>query len=143
MANTTRKGVSDVAALMRELDLCMLTTRASDGSLHTRPMSNNGEVEFDGDLWFFADRESRKVREIEKEPRVSVSFAEAERGLWLALQGTASIVTDIDRKRALWLEELEQWFENGPDDDQVVLIKVSAERAERWGSEGDGVIDLR
>jgi general stress protein 26 len=106
-------------------------------------MSNNGQVEFDGDVWFFSDRDSRKVKEIAKDPRVLVSFAEAERGVWLALEGRASIVTDPAKKRELWLAELERWFENGPEDESVVLIKVSAERAEHWGSAGDGVVDLR
>ena len=139
----TTKATSSIAALMRDIDLCMLTTHAGDGALHTRPTSNNGEVEFDGDLWFFSDRDSRKVKEIGKDPRVLVSFAEAERGIWLALEGRASIVTDAAKKRELWLEELERWFANGPEDESVVLIKVSAERAEHWGSAGDGVVDLR
>ena len=138
----TKQAASSIAALMRDIDLCMLTTRAGD-ALHTRPMSNNGQVEFDGDVWFFSDRDSRKVKEIGKDPRVLVSFAEAERGVWLALEGRASIVTDVAKKRALWLDELDRWFENGPEDDSVVLIKVSAERAEHWGSAGDGVVDLR
>ena len=99
--------------------------------------------EFDGDLWFFSSRDSRKVREIGKDPRVLVSFTAAERGVWLALEGRASIVTDPARKRELWLKELERWFEDGPEDDSVVLIKVSAERAEHWGSAGDGIVELR
>ena len=138
----TKQATSSIAAMMRDIDLCMLTTHAGD-ALHTRPMSNNGEVEFDGDLWFFSDRDSRKVKEIASDPRVLVSFAEAEEGIWLALEGRASIVTDVAKKKELWLEELERWFENGPEDDSIVLIKVNAERAEHWGSKGDGVVDLR
>jgi general stress protein 26 len=138
----TKQATSSIAAMMREIDLCMLTTHDGD-ALHTRPMSNNGEVEFDGDLWFFSDRDSRKVKEIARDPRVLVSFAEPEQGIWLALEGRASIVTDVAKKKELWLEELERWFENGPEDDSIVLIKVNAERAEHWGSKGDGVVDLR
>jgi general stress protein 26 len=138
----TKQATSSIAALMRDIDLCMLTTHDGD-ALHTRPMSNNGEVEFDGDLWFFSARDSRKVREIGRDPRVLVSFAEAEQGIWLALEGRASIVTDVAKKKELWLEELEEWFDDGPEDESVVLIKVSAERAEHWGSAGDGIVDLR
>jgi general stress protein 26 len=141
MANQ-KHGVMTISSLMRNLDLCMLTTRASDGALHSRPMSNNGEVEFGGDVWFFSDRRSRKVREIQQDPRVSVSYAAPERGVWLALEGKASIVSDIEKKKELWLKELERWFESGPEDDSVVLIRVSAERAEHWGKEGDGVVEL-
>jgi len=38
---------------MRKLDFCMMTTQ-SDKGMRARPMSNNGEVEFDGDVWFFS-----------------------------------------------------------------------------------------
>ena len=48
--------IKKVAEMMRNLDYCMMTTRASDGGLHARPMSNNGEVEFDGDVGFSARR---------------------------------------------------------------------------------------
>lgn len=139
---TQKHGVMTISSLMRDLDLCMLTTRASDGTLHSRPMSNNGEVEFGGDVWFFADRRSRKVREIRQDPRVSVSYSAPERGVWLALEGKASVVTDIEKKKELWLKELERWFQSGPEDDSVVLIKVSADRAEHWGKAGDGVVEL-
>ena len=39
--------------IVRAVDICMLTTVDERGDLHSRPMSNNREVEFDGDLWFF------------------------------------------------------------------------------------------
>jgi general stress protein 26 len=100
-------------------------------------------VEFDGDLWFFSDAATRKVREIEHDARVSVSFQQPERGLWLALQGRAEIVRDAAKKKQLWLKELERWFEHGPEDSSIVLIRVRAEKAEHWGSAGDGVVELQ
>ncbi|MEO5816122.1 MAG: pyridoxamine 5'-phosphate oxidase family protein [Gemmatimonadaceae bacterium] len=138
---TKTKGAAEIAKLMASLDLCMLTTHDGD-ALHTRPMSNNGEVEFDGDVWFFSNADSRKVREIEADPRVIISYSAPDRGLWLALEGSASIVTDVAKKKELWLEELEEWFEDGPEDDSIVLVNVSAERAEHWGSAGDGIVEL-
>jgi len=34
-------------------------------------------------------------------------------------------VHDVKKKRELWLEELERWFDDGPDGEDLVLIKVS------------------
>ncbi|MEO5588363.1 MAG: pyridoxamine 5'-phosphate oxidase family protein [Gemmatimonadaceae bacterium] len=133
---------SKIATMMRKLDLCMLTTRAGTGALHTRPMSNNGEVEFDGDVWFFSNADTRKVTEIEADPGVIVSYSAPDNGLWLALEGQAEIVRDVGKKKELWLDELERWFDHGPEDDSIVLIRVRAERAEHWGSAGDGVVNL-
>ncbi len=46
------KTLHDLSKAMRDLDFCMLTT--GTGVLTSRPMSNNGDVEYDGDSWFYA-----------------------------------------------------------------------------------------
>lgn len=132
-----------LAALMRGIDLCMLTTRTAKG-LRARPMSNNGEVEFDGDAWFFSWRNTAKVREIQKDSQVSLSYTGGSKTepVWISVTGTAKIVDDPAKKQELWLEELEQWFEDGPDDPKVVLIHVQAKRAHWWSYKGEGDVAL-
>ena len=133
-----------VAKLLADLDICMLTTRTEDGSMRGRPMSNNGEVEYDGDSWFFARADSRKIGEIEAEPSVGLAFIATEQGTWINVEGHATVVRDdVERKRALWLKDLERWFENGPEDPEVVLIKVSAVHIDAWGGEEDLSFDVR
>ena len=132
--------LSDIAARMRDLDICMLSTRDGD-RMATRPMSNNGAVEYDGDTWFFARRDSAKVREIEADPSVGIGYIATERGTWIAIEATAEIVDDEDEKRDRWFEELRRWFENGPDDPEVVLIRATANRVQAWGRDGD--LDVR
>ena len=129
-----------VAERMRELDICMLTTRADDG-VATRPMSNNGQVEYDGDTWFFARRDSATVRQIEADPAVALGYIATERGTWIAIEAEATIDDDAAHKRERWFEDLRRWFENGPDDPEVVLIRASASRIRAWG--GDADLDVR
>lgn len=142
MAAQPTNSISKIAALMRDLDFCMLTTRSDDGRLNSRPMSNNGEVEFDGDVWFFTSADTRKVREIEAEPSVHLSYSDTENFRFISMSGDAEIVRDQKRKKELWLEELERWFENGPEDEDVVLIKVTPSVVAYWGEEGEGEITL-
>lgn len=140
----TSDDLKAVAKLLADLDICMLTTRTEDGSMRGRPMSNNGEVEYDGDSWFFARADSRKIGEIEAEPSVALAFIATEQGTWINVEGHATIVRDdVERKRALWLKDLERWFENGPEDPEVVLIKVSAVHIDAWGGEEDRSFDVR
>ncbi|HEU0243054.1 MAG TPA: pyridoxamine 5'-phosphate oxidase family protein [Candidatus Limnocylindrales bacterium] len=129
-----------VAQRMRDLDICMLTTRTDDG-LAARPMSNNGQVEFDGDTWFFARRDSAKVREIEADPTVELGYISSERGTWIAIEAEATIVDDPQQKQQRWFEDLRRWFETGPDDPEVVLIRATATRVRAWGRDGD--LDVR
>ena len=136
------KSIAQVAALMRKLDFCMLTTRTADGQLHARPMSNNGEVEFDGDVWFFSAADSRKVEEIEDEPQVELSYADTKRFVFVSMSGEAEIVRSVAKKRELWMEELERWFDEGPESEDVVLIKVTPTTVAYWNGEDEGELTL-
>ena len=143
MAQTGTFRPDDLAAVaerMRELDICMLSTRTDDG-IASRPMSNNAQVEYDGDTWFFARRGSAVVREIETDPTVALGYIATERGTWIAIDAEAAIDHDANHKRERWFEELRRWFENGPDDPEVVLIRATATRIRAWG--GDTDLDVR
>ncbi len=141
--STDTTDTAAVAKLLRTLDICMLTTRAEDGALHGRPMSNNGEVEYNGDSWFFAQDGSRKVTEIDADRRVELAFIDTPNSTWVNVEGEAEIVRDdVELKRSLWLKDLERWFQDGPEDPQVVLIKVSARHIDAWAGEEDRSFDL-
>ena len=143
MAQTGTFSPDDLAAVaerMRELDICMLTTRADEG-VATRPMSNNAQVEYDGDTWFFAPRDSAMVREIEADPAVALGYIATERGTWIAIEAVAAIDDDPSHKRDRGFEDLSRWFEDGPDDPEVVLIRATATRIRAWG--GDTDLDVR
>ena len=138
-----RDDLASVAGLLKKLDICMLTTRATDGALHGRPMSNNGEVEYDGDSWFFAFSDSRKVREIDADPRTELAFIDTPNGTWVNVEGQATVVRDDpERKRELWQDDLKRWFADGPDDPNVVLIKVRARHVDAWSGEAEYSLDL-
>ena len=134
------RDLAAIAQRMRELDICMLSTTRADG-VATRPMSNNGQVEYDGDTWFFARRDSAKVGEIEAEPGVGLGYIASQRATWIAIEAQAEIVDDAGEKRDRWFEDLRRWFENGPDDPAVVLIRASATRIRAWSPDGD--VDVR
>ena len=140
MASNRSSDIKKVAKMMKDLDFCMMTTRSENG-LRARPMSNNGEVEFDGDVWFFSAADSRKIRDIESDAEVHLSYSDIENFVFISMGGEASIVRDVDKKRELWIEELERWFEDGPESEDVVLIKVTPRKVAYWGEE-EGEIDL-
>jgi len=122
-----------VAELLKGERFGMLTTTGVDGTLISRPMAMQ-EVEFDGDLWFFAARDSRKIAHLTARPQVNVAVGSSDN--WVSLTGTGVVVTDAAKKRELWNSMVEAWFPEGPDDDGVVLLKVEADSAEYWDSPG-------
>jgi general stress protein 26 len=143
MAANSTDDLQAVARLLATLDICTMATRAEDGAVHGRPMSNNGEVEYDGDSWFFSFDDTDKVRQIEAEPRVQLGFIDSPNQVWINVEGEATIVRDdVERKKALWLPDLERWFEQGPEDPNLVLIKVRARHIDAWSKDGEHTFDL-
>ena len=122
-----------VAELLKDHRIGMLTTRDPFGTLMSRPMALQ-EVESDGDLWFFAERGSRKVLHVGASPQVNVTVSGS--GSWVSLTGQAAVVEDTAKKRELWNAGVEAWLPQGPDDDSVVLIRVEGDSAEYWDTPG-------
>jgi general stress protein 26 len=127
------EGTHKVAELLKDERIAVFTTTAPDGTLMSRPMAMQ-EVEFDGDLWFFADRNSRKVTHVTANPQVNVATAGS--GSWVSLTGSAVVVDDLARKKELWNAAVGAWFPNGAEDPDVVLLRIGAASAEYWDSPG-------
>jgi general stress protein 26 len=132
MASTTEP-TEKVAELAKDIRVAMLTTIDDAGHYVSRPMAQQ-EVEFDGDLWFIAERRSRKVAQIRSRPAVGVTLTSND--TWISISGTAEIVDDREKLHELWNGWVGSWFPQGPDDPGVVLIKVSGETAEYWDTPG-------
>ena len=149
-ANPTTATASDlqaVARMLATLDICMLTSRAEDGRLHGRPMSNNGKVEYDGDSWFFVNQESRTFSDVRSGPKVTIS-AQGSKGLlgkppmFMSIEGQAEIITDQGVLADHWTKDLDRWWPEGPNTPGIALLKVHAERIHYWDGEDEGEVPL-
>ena len=118
--------------LVKEIDFCMLTTIDENGDPHSRPMSSNGDIDPDGDLWFFTSLSSHKVTEIENLPKVNLSFADPENQRYISITGVAELVRDRQKIEELWRPEFKIWFPKGKDDPEVALLRVSLQKGEYW-----------
>jgi general stress protein 26 len=136
MTNSRAGSVERVAELAKGIRIAMLTTMDADGDHLSRPMAQQ-EVEFDGDLWFFSARDSRKIGHIAANPRVNVALTSND--TWISIHGSAVVVDDPAKKKELWNGFVDAWFRNGPEDPDVVLIKVEADGAEYWDTPGGRV----
>ena len=136
MATPQRRedNLEKVRELVKEIDFCMLSTVDENGDLHSRPMSVNGEIDPDGDLWFFTNANSHKVTEISTRPKVNVSFADPANQHYVSISGKAQLVRDRNKIEELWKPEFKMWFPEGKDDPEIALIRVSLEKAEYWDS---------
>ena len=115
----------------------MMITKDGRNTLHSRPMSNNGKVDYNGDSWFFAFEDSNKVKQIESNQMVSLVF-QTDDMTFVDCYGEASILTNKNLIKEKWVDGLEAWFPDGPETEGVCLIRVTAKRVQFWGKGGDG-----
>lgn len=125
-----RKDAMDAfASLISDIRIGMLTTLAENGSLRSRPMLTTATT-FDGDLWFFTEKDDAKVAEIVACSQVGISYTDAQNDRYVSVSGEAEIVDDNAKKELLWEEGFSRWFPDGRE--HVVLVKVSIHDGEYW-----------
>lgn len=144
--STNSMNLSDISEVMRSIDICMMTTRASDGSLESRPMSNNKDVDYRGDSYFFTLNDTRVVRDISRSPQVCLAY-DGRDGLfgkhfYISIDGEATLITDKATMKSHWIPALEAWFENGLDTEGLTMIKVQAHHIRYWKGMEEGEITL-
>ena len=89
---TGNEALEKVRYILKHFRNTMMISSAG-GTIHSRPMGLQGKAEeFEGTLWFFTDRDCRKVDEIEKNPAISLLFQSDDKSAFtfLMLEGSLS-----------------------------------------------------
>jgi general stress protein 26 len=139
---TVKMSLKKMSKMMRKLDLCMMTTITTNGMTASRPMSNNGDVEYDGNSYFFTWEKSHLVKDLKKNPHVNLSF-NGKKKVYISVSGKAKLVTDRDVMEEHWTKDLEIWFKDGLDTKGLVMIQVIASRLKYWEGEDEGEVVLK
>ncbi len=141
------KTLADLSKAMRDIDFAMLSTHTDGGAIAARPMSNNQQVDYDGDSYYFTMQDTRTVADIESDPQVSLSFLGKSgmlgmRPFFVAVEGHADLVRDKAAFEERWSPDLDRWFDRGVDTPGLVMIHVGAKRVHYWDGEDEGEVSL-
>lgn len=132
VAKQKSRDLARLAALVRQMKVAMLTTIEPDGSLRSRPL-HTVELDAAGRLWFFTQAHAPKSAGIEaNRHQVNLSYADPRDEDFASISGTAHLVRDKEKMRALWISLLEPWFPQGLDDPDLALLEVRIDKAEYW-----------
>ena len=134
-------GLKEVAKKMRNLDLCMMTTIGEKGMTASRPMSNNGDVKYDGKSYFFTWEKSKLVEDLEGNSHVNLSFM-GSKDLFISVSGKAKLVRKKEKMEKHWVPDLEKWFDKGLDTPGLVMIEVKAKHVQMWQGAEEKVVKL-
>lgn len=135
--------LADVAETLKDIDFVMLNTHTDGGKIAGRPMSNNRDVDYDGDSWFFVETSSRTFSDVQADPNVTLSV-QGSKGLlgkppvFLSIEGAVEVHQDEATLAEHWTKDLERWWPEGPSTPGIALLKVHAERIHYWKGEDEG-----
>jgi general stress protein 26 len=120
---------------IEDTEIAMMTTRRPDGHLESRAMATQKRAA-GADLWFVSREDTAKLRDIEADPHVNLSYYKDRTREWVSVSGLAKISRDRAKIRELHASDWKMWFgEEGdprhgtPDDPRMVLIGVDVHAA--------------
>lgn len=134
--------IAQLNELIQGIHNAILTTVRPDGSLHSCPMAARPADE-SGALWFIAHNHSEKVEAVRTSQRVNLAYADDASQRYVSISGYCELTRDHGRAKLLWDPGYAAWFPGGPDDPELVLLKVDVEQAEYWDAKKGGMVSLQ
>jgi general stress protein 26 len=109
-------------------------TTFSNGKENTRAMTNFNEDPYSM-IWFPTERSTQKVKDIEKNPKILLTFPAEEMGKFYEIEGTAKFERQeiVDKKWEWWWlswrphQRDRFWFRRDRSDPNRVIINVFPE----------------
>jgi general stress protein 26 len=140
--------------LINNTEVAYFTT-VSNGVPYTRALENlRNEKKFPKASKMFADHRndlliyfstntsSTKVKQIKKNPAVSVYYCKQKEYLGVMLGGLIKIITDQNIKEGLWEEGWERYYPEGVEDEDYTVLHLLPNHIRGWNGKQTFVLDL-
>lgn len=125
------KAVEKIRTLVKSAHICLFGTALHHPPIAVRPMAVQS-VDAAGNLWFLSSRSSSTYRDLQQSPAVQLFFSHPGDSEYMTLDGMATVSDDPALKREHWTPIAKTWFTDGPDDPEVIVIKVEPNDGYYW-----------
>ncbi len=113
--------------LIHSAGICTLITLDKNGEARARAM-DAFLPEDDFTVWFGTNANSRKVKQIKNDSRVTLYYLDADGSGYVTIQGIAELIHDSQAKEKWWKKEWAAFYPNKEKD--YLLIKVTPKSME-------------
>ncbi len=117
--------------MISDIEVAMLTTRTSDGSLVSRPL-HTLKLDADGELIFFTAANSHKVQDLTDDADANLAYAHPGDHRYVSVRGRARMDRDDDTIHELWTPAQKIFFPDGPGDPNLMVLRVRVRDAAWW-----------
>jgi len=129
---------SQLASLLDDMSISMLTANDEYGQLTSRPMSPL-EMDSHGAIWFFTDKRSAKVQHLHV---INLAFSDEGNSTYVSICGRGELVDDRAMIERLWTEFARPWFPDGVESPNLVLLKIIPTTAEFWDAPNSKMVRM-
>ncbi len=141
--NFKTESVKKLKELAEDAGICMFCTQLDQLPIAARPMAVQ-EVDDHGNLWFISNARSNKNFEIKHDDKVQLFFSKMSTSHYLSVFGHAAIYTNKSTIEEHWTPVAKTWFQEGKDDPDVTVIRVSPTDAYYWDTkDGKAVMFIK
>lgn len=133
------EAIAKMKELAEDARTCFFTTLTETRPLPSRPMAVQ-VVEEDGSFYFFSAKSSNKNHELQEDSNVQLFFANGGSSEYLSVYGRATVSQDRAKIKELWNEFAKIWFQDGPEDPELTLIRVQPENARYWDTKHNKLV---
>jgi general stress protein 26 len=127
-----------LSTILEHFPVAMLTHLENDGAMVSRPMSPL-EMDGSGAFWFLTARRTVESQDLSV---LNLSFTDAAHAVYVSLSGRGEVSLDTAQIKRLWSPFARPWFPDGPESENVALLKFIPETAEYWDAPHSKMVRL-
>ncbi len=114
---------------------CNLGTQPFDAT----PMSTQ-KVEEDGSIWFFSAKDSDRNKYLANNSKTQLLVGNQGDSEYLSIYGESEVLYDKQRAEELWTPMVKTWFQEGPTDPNLTLIKFKPSEGFYWDTKNGKMV---
>lgn len=136
-----QEAIKKLKELSESARICMFCTELTHLPNNARPMTIQ-ECDEEGNLWFISSSDSNKNFEIKVDNRVQLYFMNNGSAEYLHVYGKAFIYKDKSTIEDKWSALANAWFEEGKDDPNVSIIRVTPDETYYWDTKAGKFVTM-
>ncbi len=118
--------------ILDEINICIFNTSDFLKRRIVSGLMSTARVDEDSTLWFFTEKNSKQVMDIEANRAVHLVFSHPAKSNFVDIWGQAILIEDRIKIDELWSPVAHVLFLNGKPKSDICLIKVKPQKAYYW-----------
>lgn len=135
----------DAVAKMQDMlgggNILMFASNLGNHPFEVSPMSTQ-EVDEEGVVWFFSVKGSDRNKYVQQDSRTQLIYSNSSDSDYMSVYGDTEIVHDQEKVKELWTPFAKVWFQGGPEDPNLSLMKFTPKEGFYWDTKNGKMVSF-